>query len=140
MTRTPSKERNATNALWGPSGEAQAGERLREALGPGVVGVGAHVFAPRLAHAGAQPPVLGEPSERPSQRDAVSGGSDHAVAPVTHQAAGGGPDGVACDHGQSAVHGLVYHEPPWLAEGLRRNRWQHQNLSLIHISEPTRLG
>src|SRR3984893_13336396 len=103
-------------------GEAESCEGFCEALRPGIVTVGQDVLRAPLPPARAHGAIGGEPAYRGRERRHVAGGHDQAVVPVADQAAGGGADGIACDHRQPAVHRLVDHQAPGLAKGASGDR------------------
>ena len=76
----------------------------------------AHVLARGGSQRRAQVRVLGERPDPRGERLGVARGRHQAVAPVAHEPAGDGADGVARDHWRSLVHGLVHDQPPRLEE------------------------
>ena len=79
--------------------------------------VSAHVRGCGGAEARAQRLIACQARDRRRQRIGVAGGNDEAVASVSHEASGSCADGVAGDHGEAAIHGLVDDQPPGLEEG-----------------------
>ena len=110
-----------------------------EPLRPGVIGIPADgtfsVYTQPLPQLGRTRQAL----DRPGQRPAIAGGHDQAGVAVAHEPPGGRSDRVAGDHGEPAVHRLVDHQPPRLAEARRGDRRHDQHVGVgVHL--PQRLG
>ena len=73
--------------------------------------------------------VVVQAPQRGRERPLVARRHDEAGALVLHEAAGGGPDGVGGDHGDSLVEGFVDDEPPRLQEVARGDGRHHHNVA-----------
>src|SRR5271170_4778 len=97
-------------------GEAEAGQRTREAIGPGVIGVCAYILCAGLAKLCSQLWLGGKSVDRLGERVALARWDDQAVVSVANQPARDGSYGVGSNHRQSLVHRLVDHETPRLTK------------------------